>query len=390
MRTNAKAFLAAVTTMLAMGIIYLWGVFLLGLEQELQLSRATVSIVSSLALVSFTLAMSAHGRILNAIPLQAYVALTFGLAAGGHLLFGLAPTYVTLLVGYGVMFGAGAGFGYGLALALATRTGDASRSLVIGVIAAVFALSGVLLALAAPILFVGQTTAAAFAKIGFALLVAGVLVATLLAGAPGFETGSAAAASRREDRLFSSLFVKISVAFFVFNYVGLMLVAHGVGMLDAAGLSRETASLGPVALNLSYIIGSLAGGRIAEALSARVLLVAVNALAALGVLLLLGASSVVALVGGIALIGFVFGSAAAFTPVLVGRFWGVERINRVYGLMMFGYGAAGILAPWASAALFSVAGDYTLALWLALAICVAGGALSTTLAAAHRNRSALA
>lgn len=374
MRSHAACLTAGVLTMLSMGILYLWGVFLLGLEQELSLSRSTLSLVSSAALVTCTCGFLVYDRLLRTLPLQLYLAITFALAAGGHLLFGLLPGYATLLVGYGGMFGLAVGLGYGLALALASRVGDASRGIAISIVVSAFAMSGAALAAAAPWLFSGASTSNAFTRLGAALVLVWALAAVLLRGAPAFPAAQRGEAFPVDLVVRSPLFLQLGLVFFALNYCGLMLVAHGTGLFTAYGAAPGTAALSPVVLNLSYIIGSLLGGRAGEALSPRVLLVSVQTAVAGGVLLLMvvGPSSILALDVGVAILGASFGGAAAFMPVLIGRFWGASQINGLYGVMLLAYGGAGIVAPWASALLFGAFGGYAPALALALAITLAG------------------
>lgn len=363
---------AGVVTMLAMGILYLWGVFLLGLEHDLDLPRSALSVASSIALVACTCGFLIYDRLLQKLSLQVYLAMTYALAASGHLLFGFFPGYATLLVGYGAMFGLAVGLGYGLALALAARSPDASRGVAISLVVSAFAMSGVALGALAPVLFANSDTATAFLRIGVALVAFWAVSAALLVGAAPFAAVARSADFRLGLVARSPLFLKLGVVFFVFNYCGLMLVAHGAALLKQAGFSPETAALSPVILNLSYIAGSLIGGRAGEMLSPRKLLFAVLSAVAAALLLLLSSNSIYALGIGIAIVGAAFGGAAAFTPVLIGRFWGAARINSIYGVMLLAYGGGGVLAPLVSAALFNTSTGYAVPLWVAFGLCLVG------------------
>ncbi|MGA0534174.1 MFS transporter [Hansschlegelia sp. KR7-227] len=384
--TSRTAFAAAITTMLAMGIIYLWGIFAVPLEAELGVAGPKLSLVPSTALVCFTIGALIYDRLLRSVPLGAYVLLTFGLAGGGHLLFGLAPSFATLFVGYGVLFPIGAGLGYGLSLALASRAPDARRSVFISLTVSAFALSGVILAGLLPLAFAGRSASVSFAMIGAGLLAVGGAVLALTANTPSFATKAGPGRATDRGPWLSPLFFKLALAFFVFNYAGLMMVAHAVKLLASTGASTGLAATAPIALNLSYVAGSLLGGRLAEATPARRILPAIHAICAAGLLALLTASGAGASLAGVAAIGLVFGAAASVLPVLVGRYWGPDRISQVYGAMMFAYGLAGLLAPWVAAVLFDGSGDYTLALLSALAACAVGGAVSLTIAPVGARR----
>lgn len=380
MSSFRMTFAAAVLIMLAMGILYLWGIFLIPLEAELELPRDTLSIVSSAALLFFTLGVMLYDTLLRSLRLQAYLALAFALAAGGHLLFGLMPSFTTLLVGYGVVFAVGAGLGYGLALALASRAPAARRGVVISLVVSAFALSGVILGAVLPVIFADVSSHRSFVLIALGLVLAWACAAVLLRHEASFAGARMAGGKGQGATFLSPMFLKLGFAFFVFNFAGLMMVAHCVGLITAAGISQSYATHGLIVLNLSYITGALAGGRLGEQINPKSLLLAALALTGGGFLLLAATSGIWAIGAGIALIGFVFGSAASFTPVLVGRFWGSERISQVYGAMMFAYGAAGILAPWLTAVLFASSGSYAHALWVGLAMCGLGGLGALSLA----------
>lgn len=372
MPSNRRSFIAAILIMLSLGIIYLWGVFLIQLESQLGFGRSRLGLVSGLSLVFMTLAMMVGAALMRRIGQTACVIVLFALAGGGHLLFGLWPGPDTLLIGYGILFGSGTGLGYGLALSLAARSPERIRGAAISLVVTAFAASGVLFGLILPPLTSGLTVAQSFTAIGLALLVVGVVVSLLLAGeASGEGSGSGSAAltgtstaTRRADYFTSRFFLLLAIFFFV-NFAGLMLMAHGAALLTSRGLGEGIAASALIALNLSYIPGSLAGGWLSQQFGARSTLLLLCGLVVAGMALLLGAGDRLAgLLAGIACGGFAFGAAASAVPTIVGRSWGDERISEIYGKLMFGYGLAGILAPWLGGALYSLRGDYTAALWL--------------------------
>ncbi|MBL8583148.1 MAG: MFS transporter, partial [Rhizobiaceae bacterium] len=178
--SHAAPLVAAVLINVAMGVIYVWSLFLLPLETFLARPRADLSIVASVALVAFTIGVVVHDRLLKRLGSVRFTALAFACAAGGHLLFAVLATYPGLVLGYGVLFGLGAGLGYGLALALATAVPDRLRALAIGMAMAAFASSGIVLPLLLGPLIRAASPPASFAAIGAGMLLAGLLVAGLL------------------------------------------------------------------------------------------------------------------------------------------------------------------------------------------------------------------
>ncbi len=179
-----RLLILACLTNAVMGLLYVWSLFLLPLEAVLGAPRSALSLIPALALVTFTLGMMVHDRLLAALRFRAFSLLAFGFAGGGHLLFAFDGGYAALLTGYGMLFGLGAGLGYGLALALVTRLPTRVRSLGLGLAMAAFAISGVVLSglFAQPIRETDPT--AGFLIIGLAILAAGSGVTAFLPTQP--------------------------------------------------------------------------------------------------------------------------------------------------------------------------------------------------------------
>ena len=144
-RSDWKNIALAAVVNAAMGILYLWSLFLLPLENSGGYSRADLSLVPAIALVGFTVGMGIHDRLVRALGRSGVAVACFLLAGGGHLTFAFFPSYSMLLAGYGIAFGLGSGIGYGLALSLSASVTGTRRGLAIGVAVAAFALSGILL-----------------------------------------------------------------------------------------------------------------------------------------------------------------------------------------------------------------------------------------------------
>ncbi|SIQ61434.1 Predicted arabinose efflux permease, MFS family [Paracoccus thiocyanatus] len=370
-------FLACLTNA-AMGILYVWSLFLLPIEAALEVPRATLSLAPAFALVAFTVGMALHGRILRRLDFRAYALLAFGLASGGHLLFAWGQGLGTLLLGYGVLFGLGAGLGYGLALALVTRLPAGIRSMAMGLVMAAFAVSGVALSslLAQPIQ--AASPAAGFLAIGLAIALVGLAVALLLpaqglaAPAPDGPAGWSLA------DIADAKFLRLALTFFFICYGGLMLVAHVSGIVLAASGSAAVAGLAPGTFTLGYILGSLVGGKAVELSSGRAMLVWSNVLAGAGLLALVLPWPPLALAGALA-VGAVFGGSASLMPVLIGQQYGTARIGDVYGRLMIAYGTAGLVAPALSGKLFSATGSYALPVAIAVAASACGAVLGLTM-----------
>lgn len=353
------------------GLIYVWSLFILPLETTLGLDRSDLGAISSVSLVCYTFGIWVLPRILARLGLRGTACLAFGLIAVGHLCFGLAPSGWTLAVGYGVAFGTGAGLGYGLALLLASRLHDRLRALGIGMVLAAFALSGIVLPLVLGDWIAAADPAFAFKVIGLSSLVPGLACLLTLPRSPAIADGrnAQALAAPAPDLPFAVL----SGIFFCLCFVGLVLVSQAAAMAAAGGLAEP--SRVTTAMTLGYLVGSLAGAPLADAVRERPMLALLAILCALGVTAIAWGADLLFLIGA-ALVGLSFGGSGSVLPVLVGRRYGAQLISAVYGRMILAYGLAGLIAPGLAGALYAAQGSYgpTLILSLGFAVLSLGAA----------------
>jgi MFS transporter, OFA family, oxalate/formate antiporter len=97
----SRPFLLACLVNASMGILYVWSLFLPPMESRLGVARFAKPCPSIVARRR-QVGMIAHDRLLSALTFRTYAFVAFGLAGGGHLLFGVAPTFGTLILGYGL------------------------------------------------------------------------------------------------------------------------------------------------------------------------------------------------------------------------------------------------------------------------------------------------
>ena len=267
-KPNLHFFTAAVLTNGLLGVLYAWSLFLAPLEQLLAVSRATISVVPSVALVCFTAGVLIHDAIIRRVSLGILAPAVFTCSGLGYVLFWLAPSYTNLIVGYGVMFGFSGGIGFGLALALARETVSPPKGWIVGVIAAVFAGSGMTLSAIGAALGSVEPVPTTFGVIGMLFLAAAVLSALLLRkqrfAFDKSQTGASVAQTTRTTTFWLLFFGNFAIC-----YAGLMFVSHGTTILRGHGLSLTNAAFAPILLNLGYLLGALLGGIIAARFPSR-------------------------------------------------------------------------------------------------------------------------
>ncbi len=146
-RRRFAALIAGILLNMVFGSLYAWSVFISGLEHDLGIQRTDVSIVfsqkpSSAVTLGNFLVPFAFGRMKTAaLPL-------FGLAfgAGGLALAATGDSYMTVIVGYGLLFGLGCGLTYNVSLQAGLRALPNNPGLANGLIISSFAAGGVLAA----------------------------------------------------------------------------------------------------------------------------------------------------------------------------------------------------------------------------------------------------
>ena len=370
--TTLFVLIAAVLANSAAGLLYTWSLFILPIEGALGLNRADLGLISSVALVSFTVGVLLLPTIASRIGKFYATILAFGLMAGGHIVFGVSATWITLLLGYGLGFGIGSGLAYGSALSLAASLPAGIRALSIGLSLGAFALSGIVL----PIVLANwiSTTApgTAFLRIGLATLVVGVLCSLALVRAAGLVPDSDNTALPLPVPIsIDKPFLILSLILFLICFTGLAVVSQATAIAESAGIT--VASYATTALTVGYLAGSLIGAPFAEQFGERITLLLLSIVTFLGLLAIITQSQLLLFTGSI-LTGLTLGGVGSIMPVLIGIRYGVTNISRLFGRMIIGYGLAGLIAPGVAGMLFVSAQSYT----PMLVLCIAMTALSLT------------
>jgi cadmium resistance protein CadD (predicted permease) len=292
--------------------------------------------------------------------------------AGGHIVFGISASWITLLLGYGLGFGIGSGLAYGSALSLAASLPAGIRAMSIGLSLGAFALSGIVL----PIVLANwiSTTApgTAFLRIGLATLVVGVLCSLALVRAAVIVRDSDNTALPLSVPIsMDKPFLILSLILFLICFTGLAVVSQATAIAASAGIT--VASYATTALTVGYLAGSLIGAPFAEQFGERITLLLLSIITFLGLLAIITQSQLFLFTGSI-LTGLTLGGVGSIMPVLIGIRYGVTNISRLFGRMIIGYGLAGLIAPGVAGILFVSAQSYT----PMLVLCIAMTALSLT------------
>jgi MFS transporter, OFA family, oxalate/formate antiporter len=375
---------AAALLMAALGTFHAWSVLVQPLQDELHDSRSTVSAVYALATVVFATTMLLEPAVHRRVPAVVLGAGSALLAVAG-LALAAVPHEAAVFAGYGVLFAAANGFGYGLAVHVAATVGSRSGATA-GVMVAAYALGGTVIA---PLLSVAARDAsvpAAFLGLAVLMAIVGVVQVVLLGPAedviPRPHGGPAVGwATLGRDRTFWLMWF----GFLVGSAAGLVVIGHGAAIVASLGGSALALTLGASLAAAGNGVGRLGGGRIADVLSVREVLVGGSALAAVALFGLAAGPGPAVAVAALALSGIAYGALAVAYPVASARYYGAERTTAVFGRIFTAWGVAGVTAPVAAGALFDSTGGYGTILVILGAGSVLGALASLALPAPPRR-----
>ncbi len=371
--TGKREFAGALLLALVLGSLHAYSVLLSPLEQALGITRSTAGLAYSLAIVALTVAVLVVPALRRRLG-PAGMAVAVGLCgAGGLLLAAHGGTGISLLLGYGLLFGFANGIGYGLFLERAAAARPRHPGLAIGTVTAAYAVGAMVFATA-----LGSIVAREPASIALTMLAAAVAAGSL-AAALAFRGGAAHAGKvQSAEQLLPRTRPPARdlaldwIVYFLGATGGLMAIGHAAGILATTTASPDLLSLAPVLLALGNIGGSVLGGRLADRLGPGVALGGINAFSALATLALAFAATPLLVLALLACTGFAYGALISLVPALLARRLGRETGAWAFGRVFTAWGAAGLLGPWLAGALYDATGGYRLALAIAASLAAAG------------------
>ena len=369
--SETRILIAAYIMNLSLGVFYGWSILLTPLEQFLHVNRSMLSIVPATALVCFTLGVYLHDSIARQIH-PALLGFSVMIFAGvGHLIFWIYPHYISLVFGYGVLFGFSAGVGYGSALILARCMSAKHQGWAIGCTVAAFATGGMIVSLLAYTFTITTRITNLFGITAVFYVFIACLIWLLLRQFtrkieqyPQYNTPP--------KYITSAYFWRLACAYFVMSYMGLMVVSHGAAIMQQTGMSSKLASLAPFALNLGYVLGAIFGGIFIAKRPTSIIAILFISLSIIALFMLILSLPVKISMFAIFCIGLQFGSTVSIFMVLLSTSYGQANAGYIFCRINIGYGAAGFLAPTISAKLYDFSSGYTLSIGMCLIFGVLG------------------
>ncbi len=357
-----------------LGGVYAWSAFVPILTTDYGLAMSRAQLVFGLAILTFTVAMVAAGRLLTRWGPRRVALVGALLVSSGHMITAWSGgRFPWLIGGYGLTVGAGIGFGYVAALTSGLRWFPQRKGAVTGVAVAGFGLGGFLLAsLAGTWTRAGWSFQEIFFTIGWAYGAVLVLGSLLLFRPPG------GAADGLPNDIAGMRFVKsqgfrvLAPGMFCGTFAGLLVIGLLKPMGLAAGLSPEGTTRAIGGLAAGNVAGRLVWGWLYDRIGYRTIPAALLLLSlAIGGMMVSRFSSAAFFAAG-SLVGFGFGACFVLYAAQVAATHGVDQVGRLYPFLFLSYGIAGIAGPLLGGLLHDWTGHYSAPLAMAALVAALG------------------
>lgn len=390
---------------LALGVLYAWSVFKGAIKASIekggpdafQWDIASINDPYAICCLAFAFSMILAGKCQDKIG-PARTALIGGLLVGaGFMLMAFSSSYLSWVLGFGVLAGSGFGFGYSAATPPALKWFSPSKTgLIAGIVVGGFGIAPVYIAPLASYLIgaYGIPSTMMFLGIGFTVVVCGL--SFLLANPPqGFvpvepaDPGPVAKLNASKPAVNASVsemlrnykFYVLWVTFFIGSGAGLMVIG------SVAGLAKH--SMGPMAFVAVAImaIGNAGGRVVAGVLSDKIgrratlfIMLSFQALMMFIAMAVVNSGSAVLLVLLASFIGFNYGSNLCLFPSFSKDYWGTKNYGLNYGVLFTAWGVGGFVMGKVSEMIKAQPGGLGKSFMLSGILLVAGAAMTIFLA----------
>jgi predicted MFS family arabinose efflux permease len=379
--------IAATVLSLSMGLRQSLGLFLGPINVDLGVSASAFGFAMALQNIVWGISQPFIGMLgdrYGARPVLIGSAIVY---AAGLLLMAAGGPVMGLDVGGGVIAGLGvAGTGFGVLLGAVSRVvPPEKRSQTVGLVSAAGSLGTLLLAPLGQMLIAGfgwRSALVVFA--GVAILMALISVAIGRERAGTHPTGPSQESHQGSRSTAEALaaagshrgYVAMAVAFFACGFQLMFITTHLPEYLAICGLapSISASALGLIGLGNaagSYIVGYLGAHFSQKRLLALIYLLRTLTIA---VFLVTPISALSALVFAAAM-GFLWLSVAPLVSGLIGRMFGLQHFNTLFGVMFFSHQIGAFMGAWLGGVTFDVTGSYAVAWGSMIVVGLSAGAL---------------
>ncbi len=379
---------------LCIGALYAWSVFASPMAaylsdlKGLTLTAADLAIVFSIGNGDGFITLIAGGFINDRLGPK-WVIFAGGILFGlGFIVCGLANSIFMLILGYGILSGLAMGLAYGCTISNSVKFFPDKAGLIGGIVTASYGISSVIIPPLANALINEVGVCNAFLIFGaIIVVVVGIFSQFILKcpdnfvpegwTPPAVKAGSAVSVPDKNWRemLSTPVFYIMIVMLFFGAVFGMMAISQASSVAqNMLGMTPAAAAVVVSVLALFNTFGRILAGYISDRIGCINTLTAVFviAIAALTMLYWSGNGIVVLFYIGICLIGVCFGAFMGVYPSFTASQFGAKNSSVNYGIMFFGFSAAGIVGPIIMSRVYNAADTYRPAFLIAAALAAAG------------------
>jgi len=373
-----KVLIAASIFQLFLGVIYIWGIFVIPTSEAFGWDVEVVQLTSSFKIGFFVLGNFCGGKLQTKICASKVSMLGGILLASGVFISAVMPPVLPLLfyISYGIICGFGSGMGYIVVITAAQKWFPKMRGLATGICVGAFGLSVTLLAPVLSWLLTFNTVQTVFLIMSATFFLASVLFGRLVkfpeesadANDSTLYIGEQLTPSqiiKRKEYYFLMLsLLLVTVAFFVINpSVQTLSIERGFDIEFATTLLMITG----ISNTLGRIIVPTVADRIGKEATLLSLMV-ILAIAAATLTFATGSLFILMVV----LIPACFGAGLAIIPLLAADYFGLKNFGSNYSAVGIGFATSALFMP----GLISLLGDYS-ARFIAVSVLSSCGILTT-------------
>ncbi len=383
---------------LALGILYTWSIFKHAIAQSIEQGgpfnwdRASINDPYAVCCIVFSFAMILAGKCQDKLgpKLTSFIG---GLLVGlGFIWISQTTSYISWVLGFGVLAGTGIGFGYSAATPPALKWFPANKTgIIAGLVVSGFGLASVYIAPLAKYLLThfGLQNAMLYFGIGFFIIVCGL--SQLLVNPPAGFIPQSTTQKNTNSRVPKTNDIKpfemLKTTHFYFLWL-IYMIGSGAGLMvisSVAGMAQK--SMGEMAFVAVAImaIGNAGGRILAGLLSDRI--GRVNTLLIMllfqSVLMFIAIpltsnehTSAIALVLLATFIGFNYGTNLSIFPSFAKDLWGLKNFGTNYGILFTAWGVGGFVMSRLSQMITAATGSFSSAFIIAGVALVVGALLT--------------
>ncbi len=350
---------------LALGILYTWSIFKGEITKSISAGgdfnwdMASVNDPYAVCCLVFAFAMILAGKVQDKLGPRVTAIIGGVLVGAGMIWISQTTSYVSWVLGFGVLTGVGIGFGYASATPPALKWFPAAKTgLIAGIVVSGFGLASVYIAPLAKYLIGLWGLLGSMKFFGIAFLILVSLLGMLLCNPPaGFVPGGTAASKpgaakpagpefSASHMLGQSSFWILWIVYFIAAGAGLMVIGSVAGM--AAKSLGEYAFVAVATMAVGNAGGRLAAGMLSDRIGRKATLMLMLAFQAVLMFLaipLVGSetTSAVILVALATAIGFNYGTNLALFPAFTKDLWGLKSFGANYGMVFTAWGVGGFV-----------------------------------------------